>query len=148
MIRPTYQQETFPHWTELPIRFRDLDPLNHVNNAIFSTYYEEARVSFIQQVPAFKRQLQTHYNFLLANLNIDFIRPIEYPAELLVGSGIKELGTTSITSFQAIYTKEDKTLSSVAHAKGVWFDMDKQRPAKLPELGSADNFELPQALFE
>ena len=134
MIRPDYNKNAFPHWCMLSIRFRDLDPLNHVNNAIFSTYYEEARIQFIQEVPSLARQMQNGYSFVLANLEIDFIKPVEFPADILIGSGIKELGNSSITSFQAIYTADEKQLTSVAEAHGVWFDLEKQRPARLPDI--------------
>lgn len=148
MHKPDYQKEAFPHWTTIPIRFRDLDPLNHVNNAIFSTYFEEARIAFIQEVSQLADQLKNGYSFVLANIEITFVHPVEYPAELLIGSGIKKLGNTSITSFQAIYTKEDKKLASVAEAHGVWFDLSKQRPTHLPEIPNQEKYILPDHFFE
>lgn len=148
MHRPKYQKDYFPYWSKLPIRFRDLDPLNHVNNAIFSTYYEEARINFIRQVPSFAEQIKSHYSFVLANIEIDFISPVEYPAELLIGSGIKELGNSSITSFQAIYTAGEKKLASVAEAHGVWFDLEKQHPARLPDIANKDEVVLPDTFFD
>src|SRR6185503_9679926 len=33
-----------------PVRFRDLDPMGHVNNAVFLTYIESARVAFLQHL--------------------------------------------------------------------------------------------------
>ena len=140
MNRPEYSKNNFPHWLTISIRFRDLDPLSHVNNAIFGTYYEEARVNFIQHVPGFVDQLEKGFSFVLANLNIDFIKPVEYPADLLVGSGIKSMGNTSISSFQAIYTSDEKKLVSVAEAHGVWFDLQKQRPSPLPEISDINRF--------
>lgn len=147
MIKPEYAADRFPHWCHLPIRYRDLDPLNHVNNAIFSTYYEEARIKFIHQVPALVQQMQSGFSFVLANLNINFIKPAEYPGELLVGSGIKKIGNTSITSFQAIYHSSDKTLLSVAEASGVWFDLEKQRPTRIPKVENREQYVLDKELF-
>lgn len=134
MNHPDYKKELFPAWLELPVRFRDLDPLNHVNNALFSTFYEEARIDFISRVPSFAGQLNNGYSFVLANIEIDFVRPVEYPAKILVGTGIRRVGNTSITSFQAIFTKEGKKLASVAEASGVWFDIKRKKPARLPEI--------------
>lgn len=148
MRHPTYDQEIFPHWESLPIRFRDLDPLNHVNNAIFSTYYEEARIKFIQHVPSFANQMQDGFSFVLANINIDFVHPAEYPDNLLVGSGILSTGNSSISSFQAIYLESDKSLVSVAQAHGVWFDLEKQRPAKLPDFSKASDLLLPDGFID
>lgn len=139
-MKPSYHEEAFPHWMQIPIRFRDLDPLNHVNNAIFNTYYEEARISFIADVPAFANGLENRFSFVLANIQINYLKPVEYPAELLIGSGITKLGNSSISSFQAIYHAKTKKLISTAEASGVWFDLDKQRPARVPEIENADNF--------
>jgi acyl-CoA thioester hydrolase len=148
MIRPEFNQDTFPHWTRIPVRFRDLDPLNHVNNAIFNTYYEEARIDFIQEVKKLADQLKNGFSFVLANIEIAFINPVKYPAELLIGSGIKSLGNTSITSFQAIYTAEDKKLISVAEAHGVWFNLSKQRPSRIPKIPDKEKYILSDTLFE
>lgn len=148
MIHPTYDSDLFPDWTSIPVRFRDLDPLNHVNNALFSTFYEEARIHFINRVPEFANQLEHGFSFVLATIQIDFINPVEYPATLLIGSGIKRLGNTSINSFQAIYRQENKELISVAEASGVWFDVEKQRPARIPELSNENELLLNSELFE
>jgi acyl-CoA thioester hydrolase len=148
MIRPEYDEALFPHWTTLPIRFRDLDPLNHVNNAIFSTYYEEARIEFIQEVNQLAGELKNGYSFVLANIEIDFVRPVEYPNNILIGSGIKSLGNSSITSFQAIYTGDEKKLTSVAEAHGVWFDLSSQRPTRIPDIPNTEKYMLPNSLFE
>lgn len=148
MIRPEYQADKFPHWTTISIRFRDLDPLNHVNNAIFSTYYEEARIHFIRQVPSFAKQMKENFSFVLANIEIDFINPVEYPAEILIGSGIKKTGNSSITSFQAIYRKEDKKLASVAEAHGVWFNLSRQRPARVPAIPDKERFIFSDDIFD
>jgi|SRR5947208_14273112 len=35
--------DKYPCWYPVQIRFRDLDPLAHVNNTVYFTYFEEAR---------------------------------------------------------------------------------------------------------
>lgn len=148
MLHPEYNADLFPSWITISTRFRDLDPLNHVNNALFSTFYEEARIGFIEQVPAFSGQLQNGYSFVLATIRIDFIKPVQYPADILVGSGITKIGNSSISSFQAIYHKEDKSLVSTAEASGVWFNLQTQRPARIPEIENRESFMLNEELAE
>ena len=140
MQKPAYQKNLFPHWTTQTIRFRDLDPLNHVNNAIFNTYYEEARISFILVVPELAGQMTNGYSFVLANISISYLKPVTYPAQLLIGSGVKKLGNSSITSFQAIYDKESEELVSTAEASGVWFDLEKQRPSRIPDIENSEKY--------
>ena len=78
------------------------------------------------------------FSFVLANINIDFVKPVTYPATLLMGTGLKKLGNSSITSIQAMYHAETKELVSVAEASGVWFDLKKKRPARVPEIKNVE----------
>lgn len=142
MERPAYNPDQFPHWTTISVRFRDLDTLNHVNNALFNTYYEEARIRFIQEVPELARQLQEGFGFVLAGITIDFVKPVTFPSDILIGSGIKEWGKSSITSFQAVYIKETEELASVAEATGVRFNLETQHPSRIPEFEGSESYKV------
>lgn len=134
MFRPDYDPNFFYHWTEIPVRFRDLDPLNHVNNALFNTYLEEARINFLGEVGQMQNEFTDGKTFVLVKSTIEYLKQIKYPATVLVGTGIGEVGNSSITALQALYTKETKDLLGVAETTGVWFDMKRQRPTRLPEI--------------
>ena len=41
--------EDYHHEIEMNVRFMDLDALNHVNNARYLNFLEEARLSYSQQ---------------------------------------------------------------------------------------------------
>ena len=40
----------YPFTVPVPVRFRDLDPLGHVNNAVHASYIEEARVAYFKTI--------------------------------------------------------------------------------------------------
>ncbi len=138
MFRPKYDPEFFYHWTEIPVRFRDLDPLNHVNNALFNTYLEEARINFLGEVGQMETEFTEGKTFVLVKCTIEYLKQIKFPATVLVGTGIGEVGNSSITALQGIYNKETKALVGVAESTGVWFDMKKQRPTRLPDIENLD----------
>ena len=48
--------DTFPSWYPVQIRFRDLDPLAHVNNTVYFTYFEEARSYYFNQLHSWLEQ--------------------------------------------------------------------------------------------
>lgn len=139
MFRPEYNPDTFYHWTEIPVRFRDLDPLNHVKNALFNTYLEEARIQFLAEVGQMQDEFSDGKTFVLVKCTIEYLKQLNFPATVLVGTGIKEVGNTSITALQAIFNKETKELVCVGETKGVWFDLKNQRPTRLPEIGNLDD---------
>jgi len=144
MIRPEYNPNIFPHWSEHPIRFRDLDPLNHVNNALYNTFYEEARIQFIQTLPEMLASMKEGKSFVLVNLEIQFLKPVTYPGKLVIGTGVKSIGNSSISGFQAMYVHSDKTLVSIAESTGVWFDIDKQQPVALPDISNSQDLLINQ----
>lgn len=134
MFRPEYNPELFFHWTEIPVRFRDLDPLNHVNNALFNTYLEEARISFLGEVGKMQSEFKDGKTFVLVKCTVEYLKQIKFPSTVLVGTGVGETGNSSIVALQGLYDKESKALLGVAESTGVWFDMKKQRPTRLPNI--------------
>ena len=140
MLKPEYHPETFFHWTEINVRFRDLDPLNHVNNAVFNTYFEEARIDFIHHVPEFRESMETGISFVLVHLEMSYIKPIFHPETILVGSSVLEYGNSSVKGYQAIYSKKGHELKAVTQTTGVLFDVEKQRPVRLPNIENRDQY--------
>ncbi len=136
-----YTPDDFFHLTHLTIRYRDLDPLQHVNNAVFNTYFEEARIQFIQSVPELKQAMEQGFSFVLAHLDLKYVKPVYYHEKLTIGSSLKSTGNTSITALQALYN-QDEQLKAVANTTGVWYNVEKKRPAKLPALKNINQYFL------
>ena len=84
-----------PHEKRIEIRWRDLDALRHVNNAVYATYLEEARDEW------FVRALGPGGNFwdyVLARVAIDFRRELTQDDDaLLVRTRLVRIGTSSLT---------------------------------------------------
>jgi acyl-CoA thioester hydrolase len=57
---------TFPFVHRETVRFRDVDALGHVNNAVYLTYLEQARVAFLSPHDIDYTQM------ILARCEIDF----------------------------------------------------------------------------
>jgi acyl-CoA thioester hydrolase len=58
------------------VRFRDLDPMGHVNNAVFLTYIESARVAFLQHLGA--AATIEDMSIIVARIEIDFRAPVGF----------------------------------------------------------------------
>lgn len=138
----SYTPNDFFTSVEVPVRFRDLDPLRHVNNAVFNTYFEEARIQFIMSVPELKRGMDGHYSFVLAHLDLSYIKPILYKEKIRVYSSIESTGNSSVSAIQAIFSEGEDELKAVAKTTGVWFDLNTNRPAHLPEITNIDQYIL------
>jgi acyl-CoA thioester hydrolase len=75
------------------VRFRDLDPMGHVNNAVFLTYIESARVAFLQHLGA-ATTLQ-EMSIIVARIEIDFRAPIGFGDEVDIAVRASRFGGKS-----------------------------------------------------
>lgn len=116
----------------IDVRWRDLDAFNHVNNSIYLTYLEEARLQWLEHVPGpwFHEQATP----VLAASEINYRLPIEWPAQLHVGLFCTRLGNSSLTLAHRILDAADGTrLYSDGHVVMVWMNPTDGKPVSLPQ---------------
>ncbi|MFC5365656.1 acyl-CoA thioesterase [Salinirubrum litoreum] len=83
---------TFRYETQIPTRYRDLDPMGHVNNAVYASYCEQARMDYFDDV--FEMDLDA-LNMVLAHLELDYERPITQGQSVTVRVRVAEVGGSS-----------------------------------------------------
>ena len=86
--------------TTIAIRWRDLDALGHVNNAVYATYLEEARDRWLAGVLGLG---ETLWDYVLARLAIDFRRELKQDdGPVVVRTRLGRLGTSRVTLHEEI----------------------------------------------
>lgn len=89
-----------PFLTHEALRFRDMDPLGHINNSVYATLLEQNRVAFqYKHGPFHETDGQTA---VLASLAIDFLREMRWPGTVAVSLGIARIGRSSFDFHQQI----------------------------------------------
>ncbi len=78
---------------EIQLRWRDLDPLGHVNNAVFASYIETAPVAYFRALHG--DVVPTDFNIILARVEIDYLAPILLTDRPICRIGINEVGHKS-----------------------------------------------------
>jgi acyl-CoA thioester hydrolase len=120
--------QDFPIRVTDTIRYADLDPQGHVNNAVFATYLESSRVAIIY---AAKDGLQVEgTTSVLARLEVDFLRELHWPGTVEVGTAVAEIGKSSYTFTQGIF--HDGTCAGTGRATLVLIDRATRRSRPLP----------------
>ena len=142
MVPKQYTPDYFPHWTEVSVRFNDMDSLSHVNNALFNSYFEEARIQVLQEIPEWIEDLERKRSFVLRKSTIEYLAPILYPDTLLIGSGLLRVDAARVYALQAVYSSNTNKLCSTAETMGVWFDLQTQRPTRIPASDVLSNYLL------
>jgi acyl-CoA thioester hydrolase len=121
--------DDFRHRTRVEVRFRDIDAFGHVNNAVVSSYVEQARVRFLVDVldvdPVGRMPL------ILANINIDYLSPIFFNDPVEIGSRVDWLGSTSIAMSHLLKAAERELARSTSVL--VAYDYEQARPMPVPD---------------
>jgi acyl-CoA thioester hydrolase len=111
------------------VRFRDLDPMGHVNNDVFLTYIEQARFAFFAAVGA-ATELED-MNLIVARVEIDFKAPVRLGQEVEISVRASRFGTKSF-DFDYVLRVDGEV---VAEAKSVQVAYDYARRETMPLPG-------------
>jgi acyl-CoA thioester hydrolase len=118
--------EGFPFVHRETVRFRDLDGMGHVNNAVFSTYLEQARLAWFGTAETLPLS-----DVILARTEIDFRSPVAVGETVEIGVRASRLGTKS---FELEYELQAGG-RLVAEAKSVLvgYDYSRGESSTIPE---------------
>lgn len=96
----------FRHITPIEVRFADLDAMGHVNNSVYLTYIEIARVKYADTVLGTTMDFSRE-GFILAKATVDFILPIEMHDTIQVATRCSRMGNKSFDlEYEIIKTNE------------------------------------------
>ena len=115
----------------IKVRFRDLDALNHVNNVVYLTYLEEARIALMDALGV--SQLMTkERSWILARSEIDYRFPAVHKDVLIVEIWVGEARNSSFDLHYRIRREPDGVLIAEAKSVQVCYDYVNNRPAHIP----------------
>ena len=122
---------SFSHRIE--VRFRDCDPLGHVNNAVYLTYLEQTRFFHWRTLWGFGLAASSSVpGVIMARAEIDFKKQVTYGETLDVTITVAAIGRTSFTYDYAIVNAAGELVAS-ARTVQVMFDYTTGRPTPIPD---------------
>ncbi len=116
--------------TEIKVIFRDLDPLEHVNNAVYFTYMEVARTQYYLQLTG-SRTLGD-VRFIIAKASCDYRYPAKFGDTLLVAVWPSEVGNSSFKFQYRMTLKGKGTLIAEGETVQVAYDYEANKTIKIP----------------
>jgi acyl-CoA thioester hydrolase len=113
------------------VRFRDLDALGHVNNAVYLTYFESARIAYWLHTT--KRTDLGALDMILARAEIDFRSPLAYGESVEISVGATSLGRSSFVLESDMHERASGRLVAASRKVLVHFDYAAGRSAPLTD---------------
>ncbi|HEY5605838.1 MAG TPA: thioesterase family protein [Thermoplasmata archaeon] len=117
--------------TDIQMRFRDIDGMGHVNNAVYLSYTELARTQFYMKIA--KKERLEDIDFILAHVDIDFESQAQWGDEIRVSVWPSKIGRSSFTLSYEIAEKKGRRVLARAKSVLVSYDYKTHKPKHISE---------------
>ncbi len=122
--------QNYPHQYHHTVTFGELDALGHVNNVVYFTYMENARIAYFFEAMGIDSLHEL--SIILAEATCSYKTPAHFGEKLIIGTGVTRLGNKSFNLTHRIET-EDGRLVAIANTVQVFFDYTQGKTIPLPE---------------
>lgn len=121
----------YPFVLPIEVRFRDLDTLGHVNNAVYLTYFEMGRMAYYQKLTG--RTGAETLGFVVAHIKVDFRAPLFLGDRLLLGVRATSVRSKSFGVSYAGVRQADGRLVVSGESVQVAYDQAAGRSVHVPD---------------
>jgi len=128
----TTTSSPFRFSTTTEVRWRDLDALNHVNNAVYFTYLEEARIQYVREL-GLAPDAPSDMGMILGEASCRFKSPLTLGEQVTVHIRVSELRRSSFI-FEYLVEGDDRRVVAQARTAQVCYDYENQRSVPIPDV--------------
>ena len=122
----------FPVSIPVKVRFRDIDAFGHVNNAVYFTYMEVARVEYITHVGLRTSDMPRPF-FIVAAAACQYKAPIQLNTALTLKVRVSRLGKSSFDMEYHFVDETSGQLLATGHTTQVIYDYVDQHSVPMPD---------------
>lgn len=121
------------HTTTFPVRYYELDPYGHVNNAMYLRYMQEA--AFAASAAAgfpLERYQAMQRLWLIRETEIAYVRPLTYGDMVEVKTWVADFSKVRSRRMYEIRRVGEEALAAHGYSDWVFMDTVNERPATIP----------------
>ncbi|MEW5938069.1 MAG: thioesterase family protein [Chloroflexota bacterium] len=124
----------FHFYHPIEVRYGDLDPQGHLNNAKFVTFFEQARIQYIRHLGLYKEgQSFMEIGVILADVHVAYKKPVEWGTPVKVGVRTMKIGNKSMTVEQNVVHAETGEVYATGEVVMVAYDYYAGKSIPVPQ---------------
>jgi acyl-CoA thioester hydrolase len=124
---------TYPIVVRIPVQWGELDAYGHVSNVVFFSYFESARVRYLERCGFIDSYDRHKIGVILHSTSCRFRRPLFYPDTALVGTRAAELADDRFTMAYEIVSEASGASVAEGEAIVVSYDYNSREVVAIPE---------------
>jgi acyl-CoA thioester hydrolase len=122
----------FGFYHPIEVRYGDLDPQGHVNNASYLTFIEQARIAYVRHLGLWQGDSFLNLGIILADVHLTFRASILFGENLQVGVCVTHLGNKSLTMEHVVEEATTHTEFATASTVLVAYDYRASQTVLIP----------------
>lgn len=130
----------------IQVRYADLDTYGHVNNKVYLSYLEEARIAYIHDLGLGDKITVFDFGSVVGRIDIKYLRPIEFGDEVWAYTRCSRLGKKSydLENIIVIRRENQELIAARAIVTMVSFDIKtkKSKPIDQVIIDRVNEFEI------
>ena len=112
-----------------PVVWGDMDAFGHVNNVVYYSYAQNARIHYNSRLNLFNKNTSS----VLAASSCQYFKPVTYPDTLWIGVRVKKIGNTSLIHEYLYYSTALDTVVATGESVVVYLDPDSGQKKSIDE---------------
>jgi len=116
----------------IPIRWGDMDAMNHVNNTSYFRYLETCRIDWMRSMGC--QPDPQGEGPVIVNAFCNFYRQLEYPGDVLIKMYASDPGRSTFETWATMArTDQPEVIYAAGGATTIWVDFPLQKAVPLPD---------------
>ena len=116
----------------IPIRWGDMDAMNHLNNTVYFRYLETARIDWMCSIGC--QPNASGHGPVIVNAFCNFYKQLEYPGDVLTKMYVSDPGRTTFETWGTMERADNPGIICAAGgATTIWVDFPAQKALALPD---------------
>jgi acyl-CoA thioester hydrolase len=120
------------HVERIPIRWGDMDAMDHVNNTVYFRFMQEARICGFGRL-RMPEDARRSIGIVIANASCDYRRALAYPGTVEIRLFVGAPGGSGVPTGYELRREEEAQLRADDVATWVFVDMATRRPERISE---------------
>jgi acyl-CoA thioester hydrolase len=128
------RMSNFRFYHPIEVRYGDLDPQGHLNNASYLTFFEQARIQYLHTLGLYQAgQSFMDIGVILADIHIAYKKPVEWGMPVKVGVRTMKIGNKSMIVEQNVVHMQTGEVFSTGEVVMVAYDYHTGKTMPIPQ---------------
>ena len=124
--------DDYPVHIQQDLLWSDMDAYQHVNNAVYFRYFEDARMAYFEKIGVNTYMSEHQVGPILASTSADFKAPLNYPDTISITARITDIHTKKFTMQYSVYSHNLNKVVALGSSLIVSYDYKHRISCEIP----------------